>query len=149
MTAAMQIGDERGMVPTVDMVFFEFIPKRVYDEEGLRSKERLLLSEIRKNEEYVIAMTTTGGIYSYILGDVVCFYSVDPPRFGVVGRTKREINLSAEKMQEQHIVFAMEYAQQKSKALVNEFLLTAKSNPSPRYIVGVEPITIPASLIPA
>ncbi len=146
MTAAAQFGDEPGMIPSVDMLFFEFIPKYEYDKHKLRSEVRLLLPEVKKNTDYVIAMTTTGGMYAYILGDVVRFSSLDPPRLHVTGRTKREINLSAEKMQEHHIVAAIQYAQSKTKALVNEFIMTAKTKPAPRYVIGVEFTRIPTDL---
>jgi hypothetical protein len=146
MTAAVQVGEERGMFPSIDMMFFEFIPKFEYDKHKLNADVRLLLPEVKKNTDYVIAMTTKGGLYSYVLGDVIRFSSTDPPRFHVAGRTKREINLSAEKMQEHHIIHAIQYAQKKTKALVNEFIMTAKTKPSPRYVIGVEFSKIPTDL---
>ncbi|MHA1917613.1 MAG: GH3 family domain-containing protein [Candidatus Ranarchaeia archaeon] len=137
-SCAFQVGEQLGMLPNIDKMFFEFIPKKEFDKKGLESTTRLLLTEVKKNVDYVFAVTTAGGLYSYILGDVVSFTTTDPPRMNIVGRTKNEINLSAEKMLEEHIVQAIQYAQSKTKSLVNEFILTAKTSPLPQYVLGIE-----------
>ena len=62
---SLQVGEQLGMLPNIDKMFFEFIPKKEFDKKGLESTTRLLLTEVKKNVDYVFAVTTAGGLYSY------------------------------------------------------------------------------------
>ena len=75
--AAVQI-DDKGVVPLYDQNFYEFIPQREWktmEEEGksYRAYEFDVKTgdTVTPGEEYVLVLTTPGGLYRYIPGDVV------------------------------------------------------------------------------
>ncbi|MBU7048170.1 MAG: GH3 auxin-responsive promoter family protein [Theionarchaea archaeon] len=70
--------DDKGYVPLFDRCFLEFIPLKewgdmekdggTYREYGFDSKT---IDSVKQGEEYVLVMTTPGGLYRYITGDTV------------------------------------------------------------------------------
>jgi hypothetical protein len=83
-----------GMLPVVDRgAFFEFIPPR---ELGGAEPSRLLLHEVETDVDYAVALTTNSGIWSYLVGDVVRFVSLAPPRLVFAGRTAHTLNAFGE-----------------------------------------------------
>jgi hypothetical protein len=75
---------ERGMLMIPDRgVFFEFVPIESIDDPW---PARVPLWEVEKDRLYAIHVTTPSGLYSYRLGDIVRFPSVDPLRVEFAGR---------------------------------------------------------------
>ena len=75
---------EPGMLMVPDRgVFFEFVPHDQVDEPW---PTRIPLWEVEKDTLYAIHVTTPSGLYSYTLGDLVRFPSVDPLRIEFAGR---------------------------------------------------------------
>ncbi len=75
---------ERGMLMIPDRgVFFEFVPVEDADDPWPR---RVPLWEVENDRLYAIHETTPSGLYSYRLGDLVRFPSVDPLRIEFAGR---------------------------------------------------------------
>ncbi len=104
---AYQQDEEGGMIPILDHIFYEFIPlrewKKVKDQKDYRTYEftRLPYAQCKCNEDYVMLITTPGGLYSYVIGDIIRF--VRPNRMVWVGRIGWESNVAGEKLTEMHI----------------------------------------------
>ncbi|MHA1860963.1 MAG: GH3 family domain-containing protein, partial [Candidatus Ranarchaeia archaeon] len=145
MGIGFQVGEDPGLWPNLDIVFFEFIPKHEYDHDQ-KTARRLLISEVKPHQEYVIALTTIGGLYSYILGDVVKFISVSPPRLVISGRTHKEISLSGEKVTEHQIIEAIRFATQNTGAVISDFTAAGRIARAPRHEIGIEFAIPPTSL---
>lgn len=83
--AAADAGPEEGMRLIHDSgIFYEFIPlDRVEDP----APPRLWLGAVETGVDYALAVSTNAGLWAYLVGDVVRFVSLDPPRLLVTGRT--------------------------------------------------------------
>jgi len=82
--AATDHSGEPGMLMIPDRgVFFEFVPVEEVDEPW---PTRVPLWEVEKDRLYAIHVTTPSGLYSYKLGDLVRFPSIDPLRIEFAGR---------------------------------------------------------------
>lgn len=82
--AATDHSGERGMLMIPDRgVFFEFVPVEDTDDPWPR---RVPLWAVEKDRLYAIHVTTPSGLYSYRLGDLVRFPSIDPLRIEFAGR---------------------------------------------------------------
>jgi hypothetical protein len=70
-------------------LFFEFIPLADFDESRLETmgEKAFSLAEVKRGVDYVVLLTTPAGLARYIVGDIVRFTSLQPPRLTVVGRT--------------------------------------------------------------
>ena len=76
-------------------IFYEFIQLSNY-REGKR--DAIDLTKVKLKIDYVIIITTNGGLWRYIVGDVVQFTTVYPFRIKIVGRTKSCINSFGEEL---------------------------------------------------
>lgn len=86
-----------GMLLLLDHgIFYEFWPMDAYHE-GDTSKIVPLVG-VQKGVNYAMVITTLGGLYRYILGDVVEFTDILPYRIRIVGRTKLYINAFGEEL---------------------------------------------------
>ncbi len=82
--AATDHSGERGMLMIPDRgVFFELVPIEDADDPWPR---RVPLWAVEKDRLYAIHVTTPSGLYSYRLGDLVRFPSIDPLRIEFAGR---------------------------------------------------------------
>lgn len=77
-------------------VFYEFIPFDKYN--GVDSETVIPLKDIELNKNYVVVITTNGGLWRYIIGDTISFTEKCPYRFKVTGRTKSFINTFGEEL---------------------------------------------------
>jgi hypothetical protein len=65
-------------------LFFEFVP--VADLDAVRPA-RHTVADLEMGVQYAVVLTTCAGLWSYVLGDTVCFERRDPPLFRFTGRT--------------------------------------------------------------
>lgn len=87
---------EDGLLLLTDShVFYEFIPMDSFN--GTLSTEVKLLEEIELHREYALVITTSAGLWRYIVGDTISFVGAFPFRFNVTGRTAHFINAFGEK----------------------------------------------------
>ena len=78
------------LVPDHD-VFFEFIPFREFGDDGILHRDfptRHTLADIEVGLQYAVIMTSCAGVWSYLVGDTICFESKNPPLLRFTGRTK-------------------------------------------------------------
>ncbi len=76
-------------------ILFEFIPMSIYKN---GSRKTILLKNVQLNVNYVIVISTNGGLWRYIIGDIIRFTSLKPFRVKVTGRTKSYINTFGEEL---------------------------------------------------
>src|SRR5690606_22048881 len=56
-------------------IFYEFMP---IEEQGKAFPETLQLKDVELDKNYALVVSTTGGLWRYIVGDTVKFVSTDP-----------------------------------------------------------------------
>ncbi|MTG97109.1 MULTISPECIES: GH3 auxin-responsive promoter family protein [Myroides] len=76
-------------------IFYEFIPMDTY---GTSNQKIIPLSEVEKDKNYAIVITTNAGLVRYLIGDTVRFTSLLPYRIKITGRTKHYINVFGEEL---------------------------------------------------
>jgi len=81
-------------------VYYEFIPMDNFN--GLESKEVLSLEEVQTDTDYALVISTSAGLWRYIIGDTIRFAQTQPYRFVVSGRTAHFINAFGEKLIIEH-----------------------------------------------
>lgn len=76
-------------------IFYEFIPM---DEFGTENPTIVPLWGIETNRNYAMVISTTSGLWRYIIGDTIRFTQKDPYKFVITGRTKFFINAFGEEL---------------------------------------------------
>ena len=77
-------------------IFYEFIPMSKW----LASDppEIIPSEDVRTDENYAVVITTSGGLWRYLIGDTIRFTSLFPHKFIITGRTKHFINAFGEEL---------------------------------------------------
>jgi len=87
---------DKDMLLMIDYdVFYEFIPMEDFHKEDAQP---VPLWEVEKDVEYAMVITTSGGLWRYVIGDTVMFSSLRPYKFHITGRTKSFINAFGEEL---------------------------------------------------
>lgn len=76
-------------------IFYEFIPLEDIDKEHPRV---YCLEEIELNKNYAMVISTSCGLWRYMIGDTVKFTRKNPYKFVITGRTKHFINAFGEEL---------------------------------------------------
>lgn len=76
-------------------VFYEFIPMDEFEKEN---PSVLPLWEVETGKNYAILISTSCGLWRYMIGDTVRFTQKDPYKFVITGRTKFFINAFGEEL---------------------------------------------------
>jgi hypothetical protein len=90
-------------------IFYEFLPLADYDEANLAAlgRKAVPLAGVKPGVDYVLLLTTPAGLARYVIGDVVRFTSVEPPRLVYVGRTKLQLSAFGEHVIEKELTDAL------------------------------------------
>jgi hypothetical protein len=91
-------------------VFFEFLPLAEYQEAKLAEAGRhcVPLEKIKPGLDYVLLVTTPAGLCRCVVGDIVRFSSVTPPRLQFIGRTGLYLNVFGEQVTERELLETMQ-----------------------------------------
>ena len=76
-------------------IFYEFIDMKCFE---TKEEKIIPLSEVEKNKNYAILITTNAGLWRYKIGDTVKFTSLSPYKIIITGRTKHFINVFGEEV---------------------------------------------------
>lgn len=76
-------------------VFYEFIS---LEEVGKENPRAYCLEEVELNKNYAMVISTSCGLWRYMIGDTVKFTSKNPYKFVITGRTKHFINAFGEEL---------------------------------------------------
>ena len=99
-------------------VFYEFIPM---EEFGKENPTVVPLTGIEIGKNYAMLISTSCGLWRYVIGDTVCFTSRDPYKFVITGRTKYFINAFGEELVMDNAEKGLAYACGKTGAEVLEY----------------------------
>ncbi|MFX0093440.1 MAG: GH3 auxin-responsive promoter family protein [Candidatus Hodarchaeota archaeon] len=141
---AYQADHAPGMVPVLGNNFFEFIPVREWramEAEGGNYQDFEFtcrtFQDVQVGTEYVIVLTTVGGMYRYVIGDTVVFHKTDIPRFDWSGRLTWYSNIAVERMAFGHIQQTMQLLGEQLGCRVSNFSYATSYDP-PRYQFIIE-----------
>lgn len=76
-------------------VFYEFIPMSEF---GRENPTIVPLWGVEKDVNYAMCISTSCGLWRYVIGDTVMFTSTNPYKFIITGRTKHFINAFGEEL---------------------------------------------------
>jgi GH3 auxin-responsive promoter len=99
-------------------VFFEFVP---VDELSSVRPTRHTVADVVPGVQYAIVMTTCAGLWSYVLGDTVCFERRDPPLLRFTGRTRYFLSAFGEHLISEEVERAVALAAEATDATVADF----------------------------
>ena len=99
-------------------IFYEFIPA---DKINSDSPPVYTIGEVKKELNYVLIISTNGGLWRYMMGDTIIFTSLEPYRFRISGRTKHFINVFGEEVIVDNADKALDSACIVTDAVVSEY----------------------------
>jgi hypothetical protein len=105
------------LIPDHD-VFFEFVPvEELHDSKPTRHT----VADLVPGVQYAVVLTTCAGLWSYVLGDTVCFERRDPPLLRFTGRTKQSLSAFGEHLIGEEVERAVALAADHCEAMVSDF----------------------------
>lgn len=99
-------------------IFYEFMPVGEY---GKENPKTIGLNEVKTGENYALVISTTGGLWRYLIGDTVCFTSLNPYKIKISGRLKHYINAFGEEVIVDNSDKAIAAACEKTGAMVCDY----------------------------
>jgi GH3 auxin-responsive promoter len=117
--AAQVKPDDDGMLLfTEHGIFYEFMPVEEY---GKRNPKTIGLKEVELDKNYALVISTTGGLWRYLIGDTVIFTSINPYKIKVSGRLKHYMNAFGEEVIVDNTDKAIAAACEKTNAMVSDY----------------------------
>ena len=99
-------------------IFYEFIPMEEIDKEHPTVVQ---LSGVQTGRNYAMVISTSCGLWRYLIGDTVTFTSKNPYKFIITGRTKHFINAFGEELIVDNAEKGLAYACEQTGAEVLEY----------------------------
>lgn len=132
--AVQDYGSGEGMRLIMDHgIFYEFIPM---DELNSPNPTRHWLATVEEGIDYALVLSTCAGLWSYIIGDMVRFVDVTPPRVLMVGRTSYMLSAVGEHVIGEELDKCLALACQKSGLEIAEYSVGAIFPKSTNELVG-------------
>jgi len=136
--SSIPITDEgAGGILAINTNFYEFVPKEDMHKTGRRA---VLCDRLEKDKEYLLIVTTPGGLYRYDTDDIIRvdgFFN-NTPVIEFIQKGLNAISLSGEKLYESHINEAINAANNKLKLIIKFFSASVQMEKPPRYIFLTE-----------
>ncbi len=99
-------------------IFYEFIPMSELDSEN---PTVIPLWGVEKDTNYAMVISTSSGLWRYMIGDTIRFTSLNPYKFIITGRTKSFINAFGEELIVDNAERGLEVACKATDAEVKEY----------------------------
>ena len=121
--AFQDVEQEHSMLLTMNNgIFYEFIPMDQLDDVlAGRIREIPVLANVQVGVNYAVVISTTSGLWRYLIGDCVQFTSIYPHKIIITGRTQLYINAFGEELMIGNAEQALAKACQKCKCTVTDF----------------------------
>ncbi len=88
--------NDHAMLLMIDYgIFYEFMP---LEEVGKPNPKVVPLTDVELEKNYAVVISTTAGLWRYMIGDTVKFTSKNPYKIVITGRTKHFINAFGEEL---------------------------------------------------
>jgi len=111
--------DDKSMLLMLDYgTFYEFIP---VDELNNPEPTVIPLESVEAGKNYAVVISTTGGLWRYIIGDTIRFTSLRPYKFVITGRTQHYINAFGEELTVGNADKALSTTCKETDAVVKEY----------------------------
>jgi len=139
--AAQVSPDDDGMLLfTEHGIFYEFMPVEEY---GKEKPITVGLKNVVIGKNYALVISTTGGLWRYLIGDTIQFSSLNPYNIKVSGRIKHYMNAFGEEVIVDNSDKAIAFAAEKTNAIVNDYTaapvyFTDNSNGAHEWLVEFE-----------
>jgi hypothetical protein len=91
------------------------------EEYGKKIPNTIGLDKVIPGKNYAIIITTTGGLWRYLVGYTIAFTSVDPYKIKVTGRLKHYINAFGEEVIVDNSDAAIAVATKKTNAIISDY----------------------------
>lgn len=120
-------------------IFYEFLPV-----DDLSRPERAVpLEGVAEGVNYAMIITTSCGLWRYMIGDTVEFTSLAPHRIRITGRTRHYMNAFGEEIVVENAESAVSEACRRTRAVVREFTaapvyMEARSKGRHQWVVEFE-----------
>ena len=126
----------------VNTHFYEFIPEEFADQED---PPTLLAHELHAGKNYVVVLTTSGGLYRYNIGDVVHVrgFLNATPLVEFLHRTGHTSSLTGEKLTEDQVARAVRETALSLRVELRGFTMCPVFRPFPHYALLTEMETVP------
>ena len=99
-------------------VFYEFIPMSEF---GTENPTILPLWEVEAGKNYAMVISTSSGLWRYLIGDTIQFTQTNPYKFVITGRTKFFINAFGEELIVDNAENGLAEACRQTGAIVSEY----------------------------
>ena len=99
-------------------VFYEFIPM---EDVGRPNPDIVPLEAVETGKNYAMVISTSCGLWRYMIGDTVTFTSTRPYKFVITGRTKYFINAFGEELIQDNAEKGLAYACERTGAQILEY----------------------------
>jgi hypothetical protein len=99
-------------------IFFEFVP---VEELQADTPPRHTAADLELGVQYAVVLTTCAGLWSYVLGDTICFENRDPPLLRFTGRTRYFVSAFGEHLISEEVEKAVTAAARTTGAEVVDF----------------------------
>jgi hypothetical protein len=117
--AAQEKPNDEGMLLfTEHSIFYEFMPAEEY---GKTEPKTLGLTNVQLQKNYAIVLSTSGGLWRYLIGDTVMFTSLNPYKIKITGRVKHYMNAFGEEVMVDNADRAIATAAKKTNAVVQDY----------------------------
>lgn len=117
--AAQVKPDDDGMLLfTEHGIFYEFMPVEEYKK---KDPVTVGLKDVVTGKNYALIISTTGGLWRYLIGDTVQFTSLDPYKIKISGRLKHYMNAFGEEVIVDNSDKAIAMASERTNAVVNDY----------------------------
>lgn len=139
--AAQVKPDDNGMLLfTEHGVFYEFMPVEEYRNENPKT---VGLNHVETGKNYALVISTTGGLWRYLIGDTVQFTSLNPYKIKITGRLKHYMNAFGEEVIVDNSDHAVVRAAEITNAIVNDYTaapvyFTENSNGAHEWLIEFE-----------
>jgi hypothetical protein len=104
-------------------IFYEFLPR---NEVGSPTAKPVTVDKVKKGVNYAIIITTSSGLWRYMIGDTVEFTSLFPHRLKITGRVRHFINTFGEELIVENAEAALALASEETGGVLHEFTAAPK-----------------------
>lgn len=116
--AQVSPGDDGMLLFTEHGIFYEFMPVEEYKQDNPRT---VGLNHVQVGKNYALVISTTGGLWRYLIGDTIQFTSLNPYHIKITGRLKHYMNAFGEEVIVENSDRAIAHAAEKTNAVVNDY----------------------------
>ena len=108
-------------------LFFEFVEVDQLDQ---ANPEHRWIAEVEPSTNYALILSTTAGLWSYAVGDIVRLVDLDPPRLLVAGRVSQTLSTFGEHVSGEQLEIAVAAAAKRAGTTVADFAVAPSITPT-------------------